>query len=292
MAKQTKIDLYRFFDTDAHNIRQSRSDASVVHNSNIRTAGNETEIAVRKVLQSRLTNKYKVSQGHVINSSHQPSPQLDVMITDHNTIPLVVETLDHTEYFSCESVYAIGEIKSTYKQRAKPIEKFCHTIGLVKNQMGRVSVTNTCIDGKLHNETDINHWLFQSPNQTINPLFSFMFFADGGDFKEKQFDSIVSKHEKASLPNIIVFLDYGVLFQAIEDNGALNFYFYPEYDNKDAKWYLYRIDKNQDNPGTLLTMLYYYLIRHLKYCRLNPPDYYSYLKEAFVFRRPMITRLG
>jgi hypothetical protein len=291
MSKLNEIDLYHFFKSDADSIRLARTNAIQVHGSNIRSGGNEVEIAVRQFVQSRLPGKYRVGQGHLINTEHKVSPQIDILITDNHTLPIMIETKDKTEFFSCESVYAIGEVKSTYRLSDKPISNFCETIGIVKNDMGRVTEKNTSINGQLSDDTDMNHWYHHSPNETMNPILSFLFFANSGNFKPEHFIKIVKAIDSSCLPNIIVFLDYGLLFQAVVNDRRMSFSMYPEYNKKDVKWYLTRLDNDLNNPGLHLAFLYYYLIQHLEHCHLNPPDYYSYFKKAFMLKNSLTTPL-
>lgn len=71
--------------------------------------GRYRENSIKDLLQ-QLT-RYKVSDGFIITSKDHTSTQCDVVIYDNNDFPVLENNL--IQFFSIESVIAIGEIKST-----------------------------------------------------------------------------------------------------------------------------------------------------------------------------------
>lgn len=291
MSKLTDIDFLQSFKSDADSIRIAREKAQSYHKSNIRAAGNEVEEVFRHFIKSRIPGRYRIGQGHLINTDHKVTPQIDLLITDNHSLPVMIEASDHTEYFSCESVYVIGEVKSTYYSKDKPFDKFCDTIRIVKDEMGRFTVPNTCINGQASRKSAIIHMLYSSPNDTINPLLSIMFFANKGDFQKIHFQDIIATYEAAYLPNLIVILDYGFIFQTQMIDKGMAFNIYPEYNKDNVKWILFELDNDDSNSGLAMVFLYYYLVAHLTHCHLNTPDYYSYLKKSFMLNINSVTEL-
>ena len=69
------------------------------------------EEVIRKFLRAYLPKRYEVSSGFVFDSTGDVSQQLDVIITD-STIAPRFETAGGIRFYPCESVVAVGQIKS------------------------------------------------------------------------------------------------------------------------------------------------------------------------------------
>ena len=111
MAKT--LNLAEIFKADAEELWQARERAAQIHRTNdIRAAGDEVEQAVRDYLCRMLPSRYYVTSGHLIDSGHLVSPQLDVIIADHFSLPSLLTTRDGTKYIPITSVYAIGDVQS------------------------------------------------------------------------------------------------------------------------------------------------------------------------------------
>lgn len=290
MKLEKTINLKDIFQQSANKIIADRDRAGTLHPSNIRACGNEIENSVRNFLEDRIPSKYHIGQGHIINSSHYISPQLDVMITDSTTLPILLKTSDCTEYNPIESVYAIGEVKSTYKNSNGYIESFCDTIKTIKCNLGRISIENTAYNG-LKNKTLLEHTVISCPNPTLNPLFSFMLFVDAGNFKWEHMNTILGKYDSTYLPNLIVLLNQGCVFKGHLNDGKLNLDYYPEYGDGHSVWIYSGVEGTQDNAGTNLALLYHNLLVHLASCSLEAPNYMSYFSDLLEFKKSNIVTI-
>src|SRR5215510_12900431 len=124
-----KFELEKCFKLDAADIIAAREKAFLIHHTkDIDTAGNEIEHAVRRTLRSKLPERYYTGQGHIVDSRLNFSSQLDVVIADNKGAPILFKAEDGTEYYPYESVYAIGEVKSTYYKSKKYIHEFSKSI--------------------------------------------------------------------------------------------------------------------------------------------------------------------
>ena len=92
-------------------------------------AGNEVEVSVRDYLRRMLPPRYYVTHGHLIDTTHRVSPQLDVIIADNFSLPSLLTTRDGTEYVPATSVLAIGEVKSTYYHSKRGLQELPWQIG-------------------------------------------------------------------------------------------------------------------------------------------------------------------
>lgn len=119
-----KLDISEIFKTDAEDIAKAREKAIQIHGTDIRAAGNEVELSVREYFKRMLPSRYYVTHGHLIDANGEVSPQLDIIIADNFNIPSLMTTKDGTEYIPIDSVYAIGEIKSTYYKSQDYIQGF------------------------------------------------------------------------------------------------------------------------------------------------------------------------
>jgi hypothetical protein len=119
-----KLDIPTIFKSDAEDIAKAREKAIRIHGTDIRAAGNEVEINVREYVKRMLPPRYYVTHGHLIDANGEVSSQLDIIIADNFNIPSLMTTKDGAEYIPVDSVYAIGEIKSTYYKSQDYIQGF------------------------------------------------------------------------------------------------------------------------------------------------------------------------
>lgn len=81
--KSSKLGLAEVLQNDADEIIAARKKARAIYDTNdISAAGNEVERAVRNVLRRKLSQLYYVGHGHIVDSSWEASPQLDVIIAE------------------------------------------------------------------------------------------------------------------------------------------------------------------------------------------------------------------
>src|SRR5262249_49327370 len=121
----TPFDLGGYFVDDANELVEARKKAAKLHkNKDIDAAGDEVEIPVREMLEKRLSGKYYVGHGPIVDSRLVTSRQLDVIIADNANTPVLFKAKNGSEYMPYESVYAIGEAKTAYDNSKKPIQAF------------------------------------------------------------------------------------------------------------------------------------------------------------------------
>ncbi|RYD56706.1 MAG: hypothetical protein EOP56_11705 [Sphingobacteriales bacterium] len=257
-----------------------------------------------------------MTQGHIVDSRLIASSQLDVLIADSKGSP-VLSSEDKVDYLAYESVYAFGEIKSAYYKSSKPIEKFIAAIEKVNNQLQREksSVFQITQDIKYSgNNFDDNMqtkdgWFYR------NPLFKFMFFGDSKSVTIHDLYHIVKDHDPQNLPNIICFLDKGILVQAnmeIDDTKTLNLSInenndinwtphtkitgvglYPEfnvkYESEAYNWFLLEFDNKN---ASCLAYLIYALNYHLSRCIVLKADLMKYHQQLFHISSTDISHLN
>ena len=140
------LNIAGIFKSDAEALRRAREEAIQIHSTDIRAAGNQVEEAVRDYLRRMLHPRYHVTSGHLIDSSNLISPQVDIIIADNFNLPSLLKTKDGTEYVPITSVYAIGEVKSTYYHSQGYYEKLYDDLKAI-SEMDRPIVENTFFGG-------------------------------------------------------------------------------------------------------------------------------------------------
>ena len=204
-----KAEVLRFFQTDAVDIRSAREKASLIRRTkDIRASGNEVELAVRSVLRKRLPGGFRVGHGHVLDSRLQVSPEIDVIISDLSQAPILADSDDGTEYVPFESVYAIGEVKTSFIKSEKQIEAFTRTLARFDQDLVRDKTPRNYLGNGLALGSGLT---FSDTRPYRNPLFSFMIFADGGDFDLEAVRELYSKTPSSQLPTVVCLLERSVL---------------------------------------------------------------------------------
>src|SRR5919107_4344941 len=136
------LDIAKLFHDEAAELKKARDRCIQIHGTDIRAAGNEVEMAVRSFFQRMLPKRFYVTQGHLIDRNGTVSPQLDMIVSDNTTMPSLLTTADGTEYIPIDSVYAIGEIKSTFYRSQNYIAAFSETMRSLRQDMVRPLVVN------------------------------------------------------------------------------------------------------------------------------------------------------
>ncbi len=259
---QTKtFDLAAGYRADAQGLRSARDRVSAIHASrDIRAAGNEMEIPVRKVISSKLPDRYKVAQGHVIDYRWRISPQLDIIIADSISSTPLFQSEDGTEYVPFESVYAIGEVKTAYTKAAAQIQGFSETLEHVRS-LNRL-------------------W---TPE---NPLFTFMFFTEAGEFELDDIEDQYRATPANLLPSVICFLDKGVVLHARTSLNGFNevlpvaYNLCPSTDvepGSENHWSFIRWKDAAGDGAVNLMFIEVAIMQHLNRCRLEAPNLFAYI---------------
>ncbi len=133
-----------------------------------------------------------------------------------------------------------------------------------------------------------------------NPLFSFMFFVDAGDFRLEDVIDLYQTQPAGELPNIVCLLNKGVIInvvthfaedkrhkwgplQSILQPGTINLNPVRNIRSEDIRhqWVLLERGTNDQQMAAHFGTLYYMLATHLRECRLTAPDLVAYVDQLF-----------
>jgi hypothetical protein len=286
------LDIPAIFKSDADDILKAREDAIRIHGTNIRAAGDEVEITVREYLHRMLPPRYYVSQGHLLDIFGNASSQLDVIVSDNFNLPSLQTTKDGTKYIPIDSVYSVGEIKSTYYKSKKPIEAFSETIKDIKENLHHPDILNTAFNG-LKDDTDFRDIVLAKDNRVLNRIFFFAIFVDGGDFEFEDVTSFYKSQDVRYLPNLVVILNKGTILRASFLDETFDINRYPEDPKKEAEdWYYCPFPGVESGSleGNHLGFLYYSLVEHLANSFLEPPTLKHYLLKLMIGRKSLLKK--
>ena len=319
MAILTKFEIDTFFEQDAKDIFSAREKGIGIHKTkNIDAAGDEIELPVNSIIKNRLPQQYYVGQGHIVDEDLITSGQFDITIADNKGSPILFSSANKTDYLTYESVYAVGEIKSTYYKHKNYIRDFCDKIKYIDENLKREKTPTDQISQDLRFSTDgIITFSSADKRPYKNPLYRFMFFVNSGELKIQDLGVVLNQYENKHCPNLICFLDKGVLLKAeaieqnlgseitssntIEDkdnnktitiNRVLNkigfklgnVQFYPEFipigQEKNYKWVFYEFDEERIS-GSCLAYVIYALNTHIADCMVLKPNLLKYHNNLF-----------
>lgn len=279
------LNISKFFNNEASALIEARRKCVEIHGSDIRAAGNEIEIAVRSWLQRMLPDNVSVGHGHIMDHNSAISPQLDCILRDRRHLPTLFTAADGTEYTPIDSVFAYGEIKSSYYKASKYIQNFALTKKKIKDDLEHVLIENTFKDG-LKDDTLLHHMLLGSSQPYLNQIFTFMLFIDSGDASTDEISEIYSSTDDNILPDIAVFLNGCVVVKASFEDNKFQIYKYSSSAPPEVGWKIVpapRIEgKDPTSEGKHLGFLYYCLLNHIKESVLEGPNLTSYLKDLLV----------
>ena len=211
--KMAHLNISKFFNNEASTLIEARRKCIDIHGSDIRAAGNEVEIAVREWLKRMLPDIVSVGHGHIIDHKSAISSQLDCILRDRSHIPTLFTSADGTEYTPIDSVFAYGEIKSTYYKTSKYIQNFTETKKRIKEDLEHILIKNTIKDG-VKSDSLLHHMFLGSSQPYLNQIFTFMLFIDSGDATTDEITEIYSTTDDSVLPDIAVFLNGCVVIKA------------------------------------------------------------------------------
>ena len=287
------LNIPTIFKSDADEIIRSRENAIRIHGTNIRAAGDEIEICIRKYFQRILPPRYYITQGHLIDRSSNVSPQLDIIISDNSSLPSLMTTKDGTEYIPIDSTYVVGEIKSTFYKTEKSIEKFSSVIKNITKDLVHVEIPNTVFDG-IKDDSLMRDMILGSNNRILNRIFFFILFVNSGDFKFEDIAQFYSSHEKKYLPNMTVFLNEGIILRASILDETFRINHYPEDTYPEEDWYFLPFPVHDEDKGSLegnhLAWIYYSLLKHLANSHLEPPSLDGYLSNLMIGRKSLMKK--
>lgn len=285
------LNIPKFFNNEAAILIEARNRCVEIHGSDIRAAGNEVEIAVRAWLQRMLPDMVSVGHGHIIDPNSAISPQLDCILRDRSHLPTLFTAADGTEYTPIDSVFAYGEVKSSYYKSSKYIQNFSVTKKTIRDSLVHTLIENTAKDG-LKGDASLNHLLLGSSQPYLNQIFTFMLFIDSGDASTEDIAKIYASTEDDLLPDVAIFLNGCVVVKAEIKNDRFEIYKYSDTAPPDVGWTIMpgqRIEgADATREGKHLGFLYYCLLNHIKESALEAPNVTSYMKDLLVWSKSAV----
>ncbi|CAN5155547.1 hypothetical protein BH10PLA2_BH10PLA2_28060 [soil metagenome] len=282
------LELQSVFASDAVSLMHARLSAKAIHRTaDIRAAGDEVETRVRTWLADKLGLSYHIGHGHILDSKLTVSPQLDVIIASNERTPVLLRAENGTEYVPYETVFAFGEIKSTYDDSKRPIQEFTETIKAIRSQLVRSKTEKEYIGNNVRLNAPLTINGIKNPYK--NPLFTFMIFVDMGDFSWEKLTSHYLSNSSVNLPNIVCMLNAGAIASTRirrSDKKAVSINCTAEFnpDDNDSecnRWSLIQAGEGDTIPGYSLATLFLLLAAHLNTCVLKYPVVTEYIDQFF-----------
>lgn len=273
------LDIDSFFVYEVEEIEMAFRISSLLHKGakNIVSGGNEVELAIRNFFSRKLTSKYYVSNGHVIDSNLKVSSQFDIIIADNNKSPILYQTKDKTDFLIYDSIYAIGEVKKSWYSK-ELLNDFSKTISRMNSELKRREVDPKFVDigGK--------GAYFSTPtteNRIKNPIFYFLFVVQSEKLNMSDIKNLYQNASWNSLPSALCLLDKGLIVninKKLISKGELKINLYPQFiDKNDNEWVLI----NLRDKSSVLAYFYLLLVEHLNSTVLHTPLMFDYLKHMF-----------
>lgn len=139
-----------------------------------------------------LLSSYKISDGFIITSKDRKSSQCDIVIYDNTDLPLLENNL--TQFFTIESVIAIGEVKSTLSHT-----KFKKALlELANNKMLSEDINGIIKHKKFGQEYDVPISFLVCKNASF-------------DIETLDFDKIYEGIDRKYWHNSILFVEQGIM---------------------------------------------------------------------------------
>ncbi len=290
-----ELNIASIFKDDADELIQARIKSIKIHNtSDIRAAGNEVENSVRDYFIRILPKKYYITHGHIIDNNGIISPEIDIIISDNDSLPSLMKTKDGTEYIPIDSVYAIGEIKSTYYKNKHYIQDYSEKIKIINNDLYHELNENTAYNGVFNSNTSMRDIILEKGNRYLNNIYKFIIFIDKNDFDFHDISQYYNETKKNDLPNLLVILNFGIISFGTINNEKVLLHRYPEeIHEENSHWYFCPFVTNSDEgsiEGNILGYLYYTLLLHLTNSYLEPPSLHKYVSKMFIIKKSMMLK--
>jgi len=285
------LNISKFFNNEASTLIEARRKCIEIHGSDIRAAGNEVEIAVRAWLQRMLPENVSVGHGHIIDHNSAISPELDCILRDRRHLPTLFTAADGTEYTPIDSVFAFGEIKSSYYKASKYIQHFVSKKKKIKDNLEHTLIENTAKDGIKSNSL-MHHVFLGSSLPYLNQIFTFMLFIDFGDASTDEISEIYSSTDDSLLPDIAVFLNGCTVVKASIEGDRFQIYKYGNSAPPEVGWKIVPAPQiegtDATSEGKHLGLLFYCLLNHIKESALEGPNLTAYLKDLLVMSKSSV----
>lgn len=278
---------------DAEEIISARGVCRDIHTTgDIAAAGEEPEVVVRRILTSRLNHNFLVTKGHIVDEQLRVSPEFDVIIADRTSAPPLYTTSDGTQYVPYEAVFAVGEIKASYK--LGELKQFCSNIRTLETTLERVRLPAGVM--QFGDITVANFRAEQEGKGYKNPLFSF-YLAAGNEAEItnrmlKNMSTQISPYWPYVPCTITVLTQLTVLCAKVnvaKEEGYFESWqpiLTPDLAVEFAKaghechWIALRPTQSAESPAVNLASLLVNLAHCLNNVVLTQPKLFNYLKQA------------
>lgn len=176
--------------------------------------GSARERAVRKKLEQIFPQAVGVSSGCIIDADNRTSKQTDIILYEKDICPVFsINDNPETTYFPCESVIAIGEVKSTLgtSELMDSFAKVESVKCLHRHYKDARSFRNYCSRTVFYGTVDESYSQFEKPKDQI---YGFIICDKIGLSLDTFFAKCreeINKRPSYVVPNMIVSLSDGVL---------------------------------------------------------------------------------
>lgn len=282
-----KLSISNYFRKEYEEISMAiRLAEDIMGIKNIRSAGDEVEIAVRKFYSEKLYPKYFVGKGHIIDRNLSCSPNYDIIIAENSKNPVLFKHQDGDSIVFFETVYSVIEVKkSLYSDDL--ISNFINQIKKTKEILERENIAPNFIETS-NSGFYVNEKLTEYPLR--NRLLFFMFIGESNKLSFPKLKEITKENTSLNMPNFIVFLDQGLLVNINEkeykEKGLIRVNLYPEYESE-GMWAFLSID----DPEKVLMFQYLLLMEHLNDTIVSIPELSVYTNKIFNLNNNDITPL-
>ena len=223
--------------------------------------GSDREEVIRQFLRAHLPKRFDISTGFAFDATGKVSQQLDIIISDSLVCPHF-ETAGGTRFYPCESIVAVGQVKSSLKSVA-------NFRGALRNLESAKaldrSAKGTAIDNKFGEAID------QTQNH-LHQLFTFLFVIGDSLAQEtihRELMEYVLNSAPHLWPNVIFAIDK-YLGTFCCDSGVCP-------NPMDARGIAFQDARKDDE---LLMKFYLLLGKALETTRVSSLPYWEYLRNA------------
>lgn len=267
---------------EASKLLEAKKSVGIIHKTgDIDASDDELEIPFRQMLTKRLPFKYYVGHGHIVDSNLNVSPQFDVIIADSSATQVLYDVENGNQYFPYESVYAVGEIKSSYYKSSKYVQKYTYAVKEVLEKLYREPVSGNYIGYGIELGKGLS---VTGTRETQNQLFSFMLFGSKNDCEPSELNEQLTASNSTPNPNIICFLDGTIITKCNLIENADSYSLGPlELDplrQCNNELGLAEINfSNEHKSGQALATLMLGITKHLSSTMLKSPPFDKYTKS-------------
>jgi hypothetical protein len=226
------------------------------------------------------------------------SPQYDVILADELHSPVLFRDHHGSEWFTYESVYAIGEVKSGYHPvqspttgtKVPPIDAFVENLRSLRTSLTRRELLAPewkPLQERIKADPDCPQARMKIPPE--NYLLSFMLFVDSRSMKDQDLLNLYKNTPPEHLPAVVCLLDRGLILCAAATSEGMELTLSPGYTPllsfaPSHQWALHSFGEAGYEAGANLAMLCFLLNRHLSVTRLEKPDIREYQKKMLKSR--------